>query len=92
MTEEVSFTAVPAKMPNASPLVVLKPSAAPMAGNTRAAIRLKRKMTDIACATSASSASTTGAVAAMADPPQMEEPTPTRVEILLGTSRRRCIA
>lgn len=44
-----------------------------------AARMLKRKMTDIAVATSSSFALITGAVAAMAEPPQIEEPTPTRV-------------
>ena len=38
----------------------------------------------MAWATSSSSASMTGAVAAMAEPPQMEEPTPTKVEIFPG--------
>ena len=42
----------------------------------RAARTLKKKMTEIAWATSSSFASMTGAVAAMAEPPQMEEPTP----------------
>ena len=56
----------------------------PSAGKMRAAMILKRKMTEIAWAISSSSASMTGAVAAMADPPQMEEPTPTSVEILDG--------
>jgi len=37
---------------------------------------LKKKITEIACATSSSSASMTGAVAAIAEPPQMEDPTP----------------
>ena len=39
----------------------------------------------MACATSSSSASITGAVAAIAEPPHIEEPTPTRVEIFGGT-------
>ena len=38
-------------------------------------------MTEIDCATSSSSASMTGAVAAIAEPPQIEEPTPMSVEI-----------
>ena len=46
-----------------------------------AASTLKKKITDMAWATSSSSALITGAVAAMAEPPQMEEPTPTRVEM-----------
>ena len=46
---------------------------------------LKKKMTEIDCATSSSSASMTGAVAAIAEPPQIEEPTPMSVEIFPGT-------
>ncbi len=46
---------------------------------------MKKKITEIACATSVSSASMTGAVAAIAEPPQMEEPTPTRIDVLEGT-------
>ena len=84
VTEEVSLIAVPAKMPKDSPEVVLKPIRLPNSGKKIAARTLKKKMTDMACATSSSSASITGAVAAMAEPPQMEEPTPTRVEILPG--------
>ncbi len=45
---------------------------------------LKRKMTLMTWAISSSSASMTGAVAAIAEPPQIEEPTPTSVEICLG--------
>ena len=60
VTEEVSLTAVPAKMPKASPLVVENPSSAPRAGKNRAASMLKKKITEIACATSSSSASITG--------------------------------
>ena len=41
-------------------------------------------MTDIACATSSSLASITGAVAAIAEPPQIDEPTPISVEIFVG--------
>lgn len=82
VTEEVSLTAVPAKMPKASPEVVSNPIACPNAGNMTAASTLKKNMMEIACATSSSSASMTGAVAAMAEPPQIEDPTPTRVEML----------
>ena len=57
-----------------------------------AARTLKKKITEIAWATSSSSASMTGAVAAMADPPQMEEPTPTRVEIFDGICMILCKA
>ena len=45
---------------------------------------LKKKITEIACATSSSSASITGAVAAIAEPPQIEDPTPMSVEIFPG--------
>ena len=48
------------------------------------------------CAISSSSASITGAVAAMAEPPQIEEPTPTSVAVLVGTfitlHRRKAIS
>lgn len=81
VTEDVSLTAVPANRPKPW---FDRPSAMPRAGNTSAAITLNRKMTEIDCAISSSSASMTGAVAAMAEPPQMEEPTPTSVEILAG--------
>ena len=81
VTEEVSFTAVPAKSPKPS---LVRPSMPPSVGNTSAAITLKRKMTLMAWAISSSSASITGAVAAMAEPPQMEEPTPMSVEIFPG--------
>ena len=84
MTELVSLTAVPAKMPKASPLAVSKPISWPRGGKRMAASTLKKKITEMAWATSSSSAPITGAVAAMALPPQMEEPTPTRVEIRPG--------
>ena len=84
----MSFTAVPAKIPNVSPDVVENPNAAPNAGKVSAARILKRKITEIACATSSSSASITGAVAAIADPPQIDEPTPISVDIFDGM----CIA
>ena len=53
---------------------------------------LNKKMTLMACAISSSSASITGAVAAIAEPPQIDDPTPTRVEILVGILRARCRA
>ena len=56
VTEEVSFTAVPAKIPKDSPEAVSKPMACPSSGNSSAASTLKKKMTEIACATSSSSA------------------------------------
>ena len=44
VTEEVSFTAVPAKIPNDSPVWVEKPSQLPNAGKIRAANTLKKKI------------------------------------------------
>ena len=90
VTEDVSLTAVPAKIPKASPVSAANPTSLPKAGKIRAASTLKKKMTEIACATSSSSASMTGAVAAMAEPPQIEEPTPTRVEIRPGICSALC--
>ncbi len=60
VTDEVSLTAVPAKMPKASPDPVSKPTSFPKVGKSRAARTLKKKMTEIAWATSSSSASMTG--------------------------------
>ena len=60
------------------------PSMAPIERKISAAMMLKRKITLMAWVISSSSASMTGAVAAIAEPPQMEEPTPTSVEILHG--------
>ena len=85
VTEDVSLIAVPAKIPNAPPDVVSKPMTFPNIGKNIAASTLKKKITDIACATSLSSASMTGAVAAIADPPQIDDPTPTRIDVLDGT-------
>ena len=48
VTEDVSFTAVPAKMPKAFPLVVSNPTACPNIGKNTAASTLKKKITDIA--------------------------------------------
>ena len=76
VTEEVSLIAVPANMPNGPPLVVENPSILPMIGNIIAAITLKKKITEMDCATSSSSAPITGAVAAIAEPPQIDDPTP----------------
>ena len=88
------MTAVPAKIPKASPLVVENPRNVPNAGKIKAARTLKKKMTEMDCATSSSSAPMTGAAAAMADPPQMEDPTPMRVAVLSGilNARRRIAA
>lgn len=84
VTDEVSFTAVPAKIPKASPEVGSMPIALPKAGKIIAARTLKKKIIEIAWATSSSSASITGAVAAIAEPPQIEDPTPIRVEMFDG--------
>ena len=91
VTEDVSFTAVPAKIPNASPLVVLIPIICPNIGNISAAITLKKNITEIDCATSSSVASITGAVAAIADPPHIDEPTPTSVAEFTSTFIIFCI-
>ena len=47
VTEEVSLTAVPAKMPKASPEVVSKPIAFPKVGKIIAARTLKKNMMEI---------------------------------------------
>ena len=87
VTDEVSFTAVPANRPKPS---LLMPSALPSEGKIRAASTLNRKMTEMAWATSLSCALMTGAVAAMAEPPQMDEPTPMSVEISEGMRSTLC--
>ena len=51
---------------------------------------MNRKMTEMDWAISSSSAPMTGAVAAMAEPPQTDEPTPTRVEMLEGICSSLC--
>ena len=81
VTDDVSFTAVPAK--SAKPLLE-KFNISPRVGKINAAITLNKKITDIAWAISSSCASITGAVAAIAEPPHIEEPTPIRVAILVG--------
>ena len=48
VTEEVSFTAVPAKIPKASPDVWQKPMSLPKLGKIIAARTLKKKITEIA--------------------------------------------
>lgn len=73
--------AVPAKRPKPS---FESPSAPPSVGKMSAAMTLKRKMTEMDWAISSSPAPITGAVAAMADPPQMDEPTPINVEMREG--------
>ena len=52
-----------------------------------AAKTLKKKITEMAWATSFSLAWITGAVAAMAEPPQIEEPTPIKVASLCPVQR-----
>lgn len=81
VTDDVSFTAVPAKMPKDSPDVVSNPIAVPNAGNMSAANTLKKKITLIDWAISSSDASTQGAAAAIAEPPQMDDPTPTNTAV-----------
>ena len=78
VTEEVSFTAVPANRPKPS---LDMPSACPSVGKMSVATTLNKKMTEMAWATCSSLARMTGAVAAMAEPPQMEEPTAMSVAI-----------
>ena len=78
--------AVPANSPNPS---LESPKAAPSAGKINAAAMLNRKITEIDCAISSSSASMTGAVAAMAEPPQMEEPTPIKMALFVGIFKSR---
>jgi len=46
VTDDVSFTAVPAKIPNASPLVVSNLTSFPKIGKMSAASTLKKKMTE----------------------------------------------
>ena len=85
VTDDVSLIAVPAKIPNDSPCNVSNPIAFPSSGKKIAASTLKKKMTAIDCAISSSSAPMTGAVAAIAEPPQIEAPTPTSIDVFAGT-------
>lgn len=62
VTEEVSFIAVPANRPKPK---LERPSIDPNVGKMIASITLNKKTTEMACAISSSSASITGAVAAM---------------------------
>ena len=87
VTDDVSLIAVPAKIPNASPCKVSNPIACPSIGKKIAASTLKKKITAIDCAISSSSASMTGAVAAIAEPPQIDDPTPTSIDVFAGTFR-----
>jgi hypothetical protein len=61
------------------------PKRRPRAGKAKTAIMLKRKTVLMALVTSSSSALITGATAAMAEPPQMEVPTPINVVALPET-------
>ena len=81
VTEEVSLIAVPA---NKAKSEFERPSREPSVGKRIAAITLNKKITEMDCAISVSLASTTGAVAAMAEPPQIEEPTPISMDVLIG--------
>lgn len=62
-----------------------------MVGKVNVATTLNKNITEIDLAMSSSPARMTGA-AAIADPPQMAEPTPTRAEVFLGTLSSLCIA
>ena len=64
---------------------VPSPIACPSVGNISAASTLNRNITDMERATSSSSASITGAVAAIAEPPQIDEPTPIRQAVFGST-------
>ena len=90
VTDEVSLIAVPAKIPNASPCIVSNPIAFPSIGKKMAASTLKKKITAMDCAISSSSAHMTGAGAAIAEPPQIDEPTPTSTDVFAGTLRTLC--
>ena len=59
--------------------------ASPSVGKMSAAKTLNRNTTEMAWATSWSLALITGAVAAIAEPPQMDDPTPISVAVRLGT-------
>lgn len=61
------------------------PIASPSVGKMSAAKTLNRNTTEMAWATSWSLALMTGAVAAIAEPPQMDDPTPISVAVRLGT-------
>ena len=61
----------------------------PRVGKISAAKTLKKKITEIAWATSFSLAWMTGAVAAMAEPPQIEDPTTIKVASLVSRLNKR---
>ena len=77
-TLEVSFTAVPAQRPNAASE---SPRKLPSIGNTTTIIVSNRKVADIPYAISISVASITGAIAAIAEPPQI--PVPALIRLLV---------
>ena len=76
-TEEVSLTAVPAHIPKAWSVI---PSALPIMGKSKIIAMSNKKVADIAYATSLSSASMVGAMAAIAEPPQMPVPAEIRLD------------
>ena len=78
-TDEVSLIAVPAHIPKP---VSDNPSICPSGGKIKTAMMLNKNMVEIAWATSSSLARITGAVAAIAEPPHIEVPTPIRVVVL----------
>ena len=83
------MTAVPAHIPNPwSPIPIRCPSA----GKMKTAAMLKRNIVDMEWAISSSFAPITGAVAAIADPPQMAVPTPIRVAVTESSRRTLCMA
>lgn len=77
-TDEVSLIAVPAHMPKP---ISDRSSALPRGGNRNTAIILNKNIVDMDSAISLSSAEITGAVAAIAEPPHMDVPTPIRIEV-----------
>src|SRR5690606_15253801 len=87
-TEDVSFIAVPAHIPKPKSL---NPKSCPKGGNKNTAIILNRKIVEIDWATFSSLALITGAVAAIAEPPQMDVPTPIKIEVILSIFRSRLI-
>ena len=91
VTDDVSLIAVPANNPNGPPSTVENPMSLPKDGKIIAANTLKKKITEIDCATSSSSALITGAVAAIAEPPQMDDPTPIKIAYFSSMSKTFCI-
>jgi hypothetical protein len=81
-TKEESLIAILAHSPKSPSDILMR---CPRAGNRNTAMILKRKIVEMANVTSSSFASITGAVAAFAEPPQMEVPTQMRMIACLGT-------